>query len=100
MCESAPGPSAGSVAKAAQLQGKPLSYNNLVDAQAALALIMDFFPRPADGASKAAAGDARAVVPEPPPKSIEQIPAGSATQLSVSKSHIAVLGSQIPFRHG
>jgi phosphoribosylaminoimidazolecarboxamide formyltransferase/IMP cyclohydrolase len=57
------------------LHGKALSYNNLVDAQAALSLIVDFFPAagalPAEGSSRAegsspaagAGGDgARAVV--------------------------------------
>ena len=44
------------------LHGKALSYNNLVDAQAALALIVDFMPGASDASGKPAPAEERAVV--------------------------------------
>jgi phosphoribosylaminoimidazolecarboxamide formyltransferase/IMP cyclohydrolase len=44
---SEPGPPAGCVASASQLQGKPLSFNNVVDADAALECVKSFGAVPA-----------------------------------------------------
>jgi phosphoribosylaminoimidazolecarboxamide formyltransferase / IMP cyclohydrolase len=44
------------------LHGKALSYNNLVDAQAALALIVDFMPSQSSANTSGAASDDRAIV--------------------------------------